>query len=460
MIQILILYFIASSNAKLAAVWLLERHGDRTPMIQLPDVEPLTNFGELTEIGMKQLQKIGDFVRTEYIKQNEWPLEYSPKKYYFYATYMDRAKISQLSFAHGLFTNSSGPKEENGTYIFDDGLQPIPIHSVLEHNEYLLLAGLKCRRALDEIYKIQESSILENFMKKNKETIEKLFKLTGLKAEGYQIAELVDAVRYQRFHNLPLPKGMTEDDLREFTSLYNGLTSLYTPIGNRNYCEASSGYFMAKLIKEMKEVISSESRNPPDSHMLLSHFACHDSSLRFLIGCLGLEMAQNPSYGAIAAFELHINNEREQVHHRDSADERERGRDRERERERDIYNPRENSSVSKSAASNVFVRIRTDFNIDNDPKRLNLTSFVPNHCPSNEEFCPFETFISPWKDLLNQPDDSHWFNEVCGMNVSGNNTPLIAATVSLAAAFAVASIFLVILMVLNFKGAKKEQQRK
>lgn len=92
---------------------------------------------------MRQTVATGDYFRRKYVLESELPKEYNQSSYFFYSSSSPRVKMSQYAFALGLFTNSSGPKDGEGNYIFDEGNTPISSICVLSHNDYLLMSSEK-----------------------------------------------------------------------------------------------------------------------------------------------------------------------------------------------------------------------------------------------------------------------------------------------------------------------------
>ena len=130
-----------------------------------------------------------------------------------------------MSVSYGLFGNSSGPTYENGTALFDSGLQPIPSMAMLDHNDHILLGATNwfpntsvpisssiifylfifsrslllsvySKTCLRKMYDNQNSETVQQYHRNMTNTYEKLFQQTGLTAVGYDISDICDAVMY------------------------------------------------------------------------------------------------------------------------------------------------------------------------------------------------------------------------------------------------------------------------
>ncbi|KAA6362515.1 MAG: hypothetical protein EZS28_041958, partial [Streblomastix strix] len=102
------------------------------------------DVGMLTDIGMKQLQGIGQFFKQQYLSIPGFPDKFNSSQFLFYSTYTDRTKQSQFAFVNGLFPPGTGPVDDEGQFVFDFGIQPIPQESVSEINEFYMLASEYC----------------------------------------------------------------------------------------------------------------------------------------------------------------------------------------------------------------------------------------------------------------------------------------------------------------------------
>ncbi|KAH7821354.1 putative acid phosphatase [Monocercomonoides exilis] len=409
----LLLLFIAQSYGKMISVRVVERHGDRAPLRELPNVQIPDPLGELTQQGLNQLEKIGSKMREIYAENGIVPKQYDPRKFFFYTTHVDRTKMSQSAFAHGFFTSTSGPEDpDTKEPIFGTGLTPLPSHSVLPHNEYLLLSASRCKNALDAIEEGQKSDSMKQYYKDNAATLNKLFNQVGTTAEGYDITDIIDVLIYLNEHNLPFPGGMTKADFDEYMKIFDYLSVTYSPVHNKKFCDAATGMFMKKLLREVSQEVNSPPSDASSELPVFYHYHGHDWTINSVFGCLGLNNTNNPSYGSLIVIETHV----------DDNDQKK-----------------------------VYFKFKKALNVSKEAENLQLEEWTPKYCPAGKEYCDFDSFSKQWSPYWQQASDENWYKDVCGMAIKGSNTILVIILVVLAVVFALSLAGLIVLCVFYLK---------
>ena len=144
-----------SSGDTLEMMIITHRHGDRTPIFypeeELELVPWPEGYGQLTSTGVSQLYHLGLSLRDQ-ISEELLPSSYTADIVKVRASDTDRTLQSAFSLLTGLYPPGTGP-----SYPFEypltsqspslpSSIQPIPIHTVDPHSDYLLRSFDNCKR--------------------------------------------------------------------------------------------------------------------------------------------------------------------------------------------------------------------------------------------------------------------------------------------------------------------------
>ncbi|EFC48290.1 predicted protein [Naegleria gruberi] len=273
------------------------------------------NLGDLTGLGQHQCNQLGDVIYDRYIDVNSKTKikgivpHYESKQYSFRSTDLDRTLMSMWSISMGLFKEGTGRRaivnykdaHDMGREVFalPNGTQAVPIHTVSEDMDSLLLGFSFCNTVLNRMSIIRSSKGYIDFFKKHRVVIDKLYNETGWKAQPNDgnIGVLFDLLTVQRSHDLLSIRWVNEnweviDSIRNnfLLMIYN-----YNVIGK----EGSS-----ELIKTLKSNMDSTTKYK------YIHYSAHDTTLQSLAASLKLTndypfLGYQPNYGAWLALELH-----------------------------------------------------------------------------------------------------------------------------------------------------------
>ena len=98
-------------HSKLMQVVSLFRHGARYQLASLYDPGDLAWWGELTAVGMRQHQTLGQLLRREYIDSLDFLSgQYNRKQVEAYSTITDRTVQSAMCQLEGLYPLGTGPR--------------------------------------------------------------------------------------------------------------------------------------------------------------------------------------------------------------------------------------------------------------------------------------------------------------------------------------------------------------
>jgi hypothetical protein len=110
--ELLLLLLLAVAQNKLYQLVSLFRHGARYHINNLYDGNATREvWGELTAVGMRQHETLGNMLRKEYIDKLDFlSANYKPTEIEIYTTDVNRTFQSALSQLYGLYPLGTGPK--------------------------------------------------------------------------------------------------------------------------------------------------------------------------------------------------------------------------------------------------------------------------------------------------------------------------------------------------------------
>lgn len=138
----LLISFSAFSEGKLIFAIDIIRHGDRTPLIDSPEMKKIwpQGLGQLTPTGMQQAYSLGNRIREMYVNQYHLlPEHYDTNTMTVRASDMDRTLMTAQSILFGLYPLGTGPMLNHTAKALPGALQPIPIHTVPREQDSLLV---------------------------------------------------------------------------------------------------------------------------------------------------------------------------------------------------------------------------------------------------------------------------------------------------------------------------------
>lgn len=256
----------------------LIRHGDRTPIHQIPKAYFYwkEGLGELTKKGVEQEKELGKKLRIKYIKDDHLlPDYYSEKTIYVRSTDKNRTIKSAEALLLGLY-----PPHTRSPFN-----RKIPIHVMPNYLDNLLVVRPKKANFIAQ--KIDNLHFeLDHWRKVTG------IPLTNLK----QLNLLADNLRIRKLHHIPLPAGISESDANEIIAfseykITNSFKSksLTAPMGNY-FLKAVDNYFKlaVKHRTQLRYVL----------------FSGHDSSIMGVMNTLQSPLEKMPSYAARLNFSL------------------------------------------------------------------------------------------------------------------------------------------------------------
>jgi acid phosphatase len=271
----------------------LVRHGDRTPVAEIPTSpypwkQPL---GALTEEGRQQEFQLGQHLRSEYVDQAHLlPQQFKEGIIFVRSTETKRTLNSAQAALEGLYPMETRP-------IVNGAASDIPVEVVKkEDDDLLLVKPSKNILAIIKVY-FMERSRWKEAKEKLKHKLSFWSKATGFDLENDdQFGLLADNLFIRRLHQVPFPAGIDSQGADEIISTADGLTiqkfrmpEVSEPTG-RNFVSAVSGYF--------RQAIQGESEL---KHVL---YSAHDASIMSVLNTLGISFDQVPGFASRLNFAL------------------------------------------------------------------------------------------------------------------------------------------------------------
>lgn len=289
---------LADSEQMIFAVDVI-RHGDRAPIEDIPSARWTDSLplGHLSPLGMQQEFQLGEKFRERYVKQYHLlPEHYSSETMYVRSSDIDRTLISAESVMLGLYPQGTGPSV-NGKPSLPLAYQPVPIHTKPRAEDSLLVID----------YNPKLPSTLEQFVHNTAEwkdknaqlqpKITRWNELTGLKMETARaVAGLGDALYIYKLHNVPIPKGMTDLDVKEITDETEWA-----------FAASFKPHQVGDLVShELLKVISDYFQNAAKAKSPLKYvlFSAHDTTIAGLMSMLRDPVDRRPPYSSDLNFEL------------------------------------------------------------------------------------------------------------------------------------------------------------
>ncbi|TGZ58555.1 hypothetical protein CRM22_009585 [Opisthorchis felineus] len=317
---------LETADSKPILVFILVRHGDRTPVHRLPE-DPHKNlwtqgYGELTQYGSEQLRFLGKFIRQSY--PGLLSTTYLPDEAFFRSSATNRTLMSAYSFIRGVY-------DQDSTTV---GYPPV--YSIPLAIDHLLKMSSNCTQFITLYQNFMESHEVTLLAEQFSETLNHFQqRFSGMFPEdptpvdrlrvGWKIC---DPVGVWVLHQLSWPHWLTSEIAQQCTRMLDfkhyirfstpALTQfrggplvahmlrLFRTRANLELSRSSSAE-QKKFVKPLPlfaptsglEVVGSDQR-------LIAYFA-HDSTLAAVLSHLGIFNRLKPPVASSLIVELHQN---------------------------------------------------------------------------------------------------------------------------------------------------------
>ena len=289
-----------ANNLTLEFVQIVWRHGDRSPIVFYPN-DPYLNYwpqipGMLTQIGMKQHYKLGQFLSKRYMPHFLNP-HYLRNETYVISSNIDRAIESAASNLAAFYA----PK---GWQVFNEGLnwQPVPIHTIPRDEDHFLdVPYFTCPRyqkITDQFHKSEE------FQKYNESItpfMEELTRYAGEPITWDNNSFFYDNLVCVQSHGLPLPEWATPDVMSQLKEAGNFL--FFNLFRTKEQQKIIGGQLLNSIRNVFSNKIEAKTKAMLANKMVI--YSGHDTNLIALTRLLDVFNFIRPPYASAMFFELY-----------------------------------------------------------------------------------------------------------------------------------------------------------
>ncbi|RTG82675.1 uncharacterized protein DC041_0012222 [Schistosoma bovis] len=296
-----------SVNDSLKHLHILFRHGDRSPIVNMPAILHeipsawSQGFGMLTDKGVEQHFFLGKWLRSKY--QGFVPSKYNGSHYHVRSTDVDRTLMSAMANAAGFYNQSPSPLSAYGINWF-----PIPVHTKPQVTDTLLgVAPCPYRDSLQRIQMDSQPSI--EFEKNHSNLFVKLTNVSGIgPVNRHNVWSISDFITCMIAHNITLPDWCTDDFLAELYEV-NRFYWVKKYSSSDDIIRLEIGVFLNTFVKHIHSIIHGEQLNLTyeytlsTEHMMI--YSAHDTDVTYILAGFGVYNNQTINYASTVILELH-----------------------------------------------------------------------------------------------------------------------------------------------------------
>lgn len=267
----------------------LVRHGDRTPIHEIPASPHVweEGLGELTPLGMQQAYNLGVVLRKKYVETTHLlPQNFSQEAMFVRSTDVNRTLMTGISLLYGLYPLGTGPKLwQSTTPALPQGFQPIPIHTVPVEQDQLLYVSSK----------VYPEAYCKKILASLGEKVQRWETITGLKLNNCKtILEFMDVLKIRKIHHVDMPQGLSKAEAEEILS-----NPLFVNVFKQKNIKNPTGkYFVHEVGKYLQQA-----QTAPSSLKYIL-FLAHDTTILSVMNALGAPLDTAPPYVANLNFSL------------------------------------------------------------------------------------------------------------------------------------------------------------
>ncbi|KAI6222796.1 Acid phosphatase [Aphelenchoides besseyi] len=333
----------SNADGDLVFVQPLWRHGDRSPLLHLPNDKNKPEdwlsggggFGQLSYVGMKQHVELGKKLRVRY--DGFISPRYSSNEIYVRSTDVNRTIISAISNMIGFYdtTKNAVPDVDypSKVDVWPAKYVPIPIHTVDSHSDFVTGCDYDQKHAADVFKKLRRAPDYVKVAKDNEQTINQLKTVTGLKEfELWQIYDIYDTLFIEKVNNVSWPDGMTEQLYKDTDRLADLVDDVECGLNvsdsegihfETEIPKITGGPLLSQMISHMKfkrQCLNKKTDRTKEENKLCAFFdplkyyvfSAHDTTIEAFFLTLGFQDTNwnatgLPHYASCAALELHAN---------------------------------------------------------------------------------------------------------------------------------------------------------
>ncbi|VDK83462.1 unnamed protein product [Litomosoides sigmodontis] len=289
------------------------RHGDRTPIILLPNDEANNErsweigLGELTTDGIWQAYRLGKFLRQRY--DGFLSGTFKTSEIYVRSTDINRTLMTASAVLQGLYPR----------IYHNDKLSvwhPIPIHTVQADKDKQLLQR-DCAKGKDELRGVLKTKVVQDMLKLNKKFLQYVGKHANAEGGSLDFENIwlvYDTLKVITYHEEKhrFPKWVNE-------TVWNKISELYNLLGQYQYStdllkRLQGGELWREIFVRLKTLMKEHSvwKQKMYAYSAQKYYDTfeHDDTLAVLLSMFGVKVTTYPPYTTLVLLETHwINNQ-------------------------------------------------------------------------------------------------------------------------------------------------------
>ncbi len=263
------------------------RHGDRTPSIVSPEMQKIWPYGvmQLTPKGMRQAYELGKTLRHRYVNEYHLlPKQYDINTMTVRASNRERTMMTAQSVLFGLYPLGTGPGLNASTKALPEGLQPIPINTVPQEQDSLLVP--KDEKLRLKFLNMPEWIQKDALLRPNYTNWSKVFgiDITSL----FDVRHASDRLSVEKIYDISLPDGLQPKDAEVILDTVHWV---WQRMLNHPKWALAAGSELAQTIKQEISLAAEQKR--PLKYLL---FVAHDTTLSAQLNLLGQTIDALPPY--------------------------------------------------------------------------------------------------------------------------------------------------------------------
>lgn len=309
--KLLTLLFLSTSFAALAQNQTPERklifavdvirHGDRTPVIDIPAAHHRwpEGLGQLTPQGMHQEYELGQKFHHRYIEQEKLlPRNYQPGTLYVRSTDVDRTLMSAQCALMGLYPPGTGPFLHAAFlmnwFALPYGFQPIPIHTVPKSQDSLLATDANNA----ELQKMIEATpVCQKKEAELKSHFTSWSQATGLSIHNaLDLEQLGDALYIYHLKHCSPPKGLSKEECNTIIEASDII------VKDSRVLNTSCG---KNLLANITHHLEEAAQHPSPLKYIL--YSAHDSTIMNFLAAVHVSIKEIPHYASDLNISLYEN---------------------------------------------------------------------------------------------------------------------------------------------------------
>ncbi|KAJ6243596.1 lysophosphatidic acid phosphatase type 6 [Anaeramoeba flamelloides] len=317
------------TTKKLQLYQLVTRHGDRSPLYPLPNIDTewycyLTQYqypsdtfddtiqlsrlyrekfpmneqvlegncsiGQLTMQGFEQHKSVGSKLRNKLILETNFLQDtLDQSETYVRSTDIRRTLLSAQGLLEGLYPTSTPQQSDN--------IDVVTIHTIDDQTDNMYPNSDLCPRIAQLEEEIEKSDGYQNELKQMQDVTDELNSIFGTTdLGGLTLTQIYSTIVCYQSHGKTLPSGITESMINRLHKHHNWVLDYIS--GHPEYARVASVMFLKDLLESMLFKINNQ------NNYKFQLYSGHESTLYPLIKLLGIDTVTEIPYAGHLSFQL------------------------------------------------------------------------------------------------------------------------------------------------------------